>query len=495
MTGNDSAGKYGTTRKIRPQFAGAWYDANPAILSKRIDADLGSAEAPPSDNVYALILPHAGYDFSGKVAAHGVNVVRGRLFKRVVILAPSHRIPLSQRIAMPDAAAVETPLGTLPIDRGALQQLGASRCFEILPEAFEGEHSIEIELPVLQRGLGDFSLVPLVVGRLDADNYLAAAHALQPLLDQDTLVVVSSDFTHYGSSFGFQPFGEPIADNIRRLDDGAFAEIAQLDGDGFLDYCRRTGATICGRDPIALLLEMLPGDAQAHRIVYTTSGHITGDFSHCVSYMAIAFSLPSGWPRQDATVSISGKSSDLSPTDRHMLLRLARRTIEFHLKHERLPTPTELAYSPTPATRQRRGVFVSLYLPGHQLRGCIGEIMPQRPLFEGVIHNALNAAFNDPRFPALHERELPDLSIEISALTPPHEVASPEQIIIGRHGIILEKDGRTAVFLPQVAVEQQWTREQTLSYLSQKAGLSPDAWQSHARLHVFEANVLNEGTC
>lgn len=496
MKTNDADVKSVSKRVLKSQFAGAWYDSDPVSLSKRIDSDLRTADVPPSDKVYALILPHAGYDFSGNVAAQGVSIVRERRFKRVIILAPSHRLPLSQRIAMPDADAVETPLGLLRIDCDTLQKLEQSPLFDYLPEAFDGEHSIEIQLPVLQRVLGDFLLIPLVVGRFDASGASAVARDLQAVADQDTLVVVSSDFTHYGSAFGFHPFGEPVAENIRRLDDGAFAEIAQRDSGGLLDYCRRTGATICGRDPIAILLAMLPEDAQARRIAYTTSGHLTGDFSHCVSYMAVAFVLPSGWSRSNtkSTASTTVSESGLSSSDRRMLLRLARRTIDFYLKHGRKPTTAELEYSPTPAMETKRGAFVTLHLPGHQLRGCIGEILPQHSIFEAVINNAINSAFHDPRFPALQPQEWPDVSIEISALTPPHEVGSPEDIVIGRHGIILEKNGKISVFLPQVAVEQQWDLEQTLSHLSQKAGLPSDAWQRNARFHVFEADVFNEST-
>lgn len=492
MTSNDPTTRAVATRSLRSQFAGTWYEADPARLAQRIDADLRTADTTPPDNIYALILPHAGYDFSGKIAARGAAMVRGRRFKRVIVLAPSHRMLLSRRLAKPGAGTFETPLGCLTLDREALQSLESSPWFQTCAEAFEGEHSIEIQLPVLQRALGDFLLVPLLVGRLDDASAPPVARALQAIIDRYTLVVVSSDFTHYGSAFGFQPFGEPLAENIQRLDDGAFAHIAQRDGPGFLDYCRQTGATICGRDPIAILLAMLPVDAQAHRVVYTTSGHLTGDFTHCVSYMAVAFSLPSGWPKDDGAGQTAEATSDLSHGDKRGLLRLARQTIEWHREHGRPPQADELAYSPTPATQKQRGVFVTLHLSGHQLRGCIGEILPQRPLFEAVMDHALNAAFHDPRFPALSPSEWPAISIEISALTPPHPVASPEDIVIGRHGIILEKEGRSAVFLPQVATEQQWTREQTLSYLSRKAGLAPEAWKHNAAFQVFEADVFNE---
>lgn len=148
---------------------------------------------------------------------------------------------------------------------------------------------MQIELPMLQHVLDDFKLVPIVVGQLDEDSIKTIAKILLENIDSETLVVISSDFTHYGKAFGYLPFKDNIENNLQKLDMGAFKYIQNGDLFGFLDYIELTGATICGRYPIGILLAMLPEDSEAHILQYQTSGHITGDWSHCVSYVAAAF--------------------------------------------------------------------------------------------------------------------------------------------------------------------------------------------------------------
>jgi AmmeMemoRadiSam system protein A len=183
---------------------------------------------------------------------------------------------------------------------------------------------------------------------------------------------------------------------------------------------------------------------------------------------------------------------ELSEADQSALLDLARKSIAQALKGRQPRLPGELDVEPTPAMRQIMGGFVTLTIDG-DLRGCIGEIFPRRPLAQVVLDRALDAAFDDPRFPPLTAIELLQVRIEISALTPPVPVDSYEDIEIGRHGMVLELDGRSAVFLPQVAPEQGWDRPTTLSFLSQKAGLPTAAWKDpRARFTVFEAIVFHE---
>lgn len=472
------------------QLAGTWYEENAARLAQRIDEDLQtSAKIPPGD-VRALILPHAGYRFSGAVAAHGAATLRGKSFRRVMLLGPSHRTVLPQSVALPDAAAIETPLGRVPVDHGALQKLAQTPLCISCPEAFEEEHSLEIQLPLLQRSLGEFALVPLLIGQVDsADKAADIARTLMTVADtQHTLIVASSDFTHYGRSFGYVPFSASIAENIRRLDDGAFAAIAGLDTAGFLDYCNRTGITICGRDPIAVLLSMLPRSVSAHKVDYATSGHLTGDFSHCVSYLAAAFIEPSAHVRHAPTANT--EAAQLNDTEKKALKELAIRAINAYFESGREPTIAELDCKPTPAMLQKRGAFVTLSTPNNELRGCIGEILPLRPLYEAVAGNAIRAAFYDSRFTPLRADEWPSISLEISALTPPRPIAKPRDILLGSHGIVLKKGNASAVYLPRVPVDQQWSLEQTLSSLSCKAGLPPDAWEKGATLSVFEAEVF-----
>ncbi len=465
---------------LKSELAGTWYTDDPEELAREIDGYLAAAEPPAPGNPIALMLPHAGYRYSGAVAAQGVRQVAGRSFSRVVVMGPSHRMGLDGAVSIPDVSAVETPLGRIEIDRELVSNLWKNPAFGSHPAAHAGEHSVQIELPFLQRALGGFKLVPIVCGQLDEAGARNIAATLLENIDAETLVVASSDFTHYGRPFGYVPFEEDIERNLESLDMGAYKMIEQRNLPGFLEYVRSTGATICGRSPIAILLAMLPGDARVRLLDYTTSGHLTGDWSHCVSYLAAAVS--GHWKKVDEASSLV-----LSASDKLALLQLARQRIASRLDG----SVPEIKIEATPAMQAVMGAFVTLHKQG-QLRGCIGEIFPRRPLVEAVAYQAVNAAFHDPRFPRLRADELDEIDIEISALTPPHPVGSFREIEIGRHGVVLEKHGHSAVFLPQVAPEQGWGLEETLSHLALKAGLGFSDWKSGCRFEVFEAIVFGE---
>jgi AmmeMemoRadiSam system protein A len=270
---------------------------------------------------------------------------------------------------------------------------------------------------------------------------------------------------------------------------GAVERIEGKDLDEFFRYVQETGATICGRHSIGVLLAMLPEGSTASLLHYDTSGRMTGDYSSSVSYVAVAFS--GRWP-QGKPVPGQSDSSSLSDEDKKRLLRLARAALVYAVKNRRYPTRKELGVEVTPNMEAIFGAFVTLHRDG-KLRGCIGEIYPTRPLCEAVLVQAINAGLNDRRFSPVTMSDLPELEFEISALTPPQPVQSHKEIVIGKHGIILEKNGRSAVFLPQVAVEQGWDLDQTLTQLALKAGLSAEAWARDATFTVFEAIVFGEG--
>ena len=461
---------------LKSELAGQWHPADPGQLAGEVDAYLDAAERQPINDVIALLLPHAGYRYSGGVAAQGVAQVAGRSFSRVVVIGPSHRMALTDAVSIPDATHVETPLGRIEIDCALVSRLWENPAIQSHPAAHAGEHSVQIELPFLQRALGGFKLVPMVCGQLGEAAARQIAATLLDNIDAETLVVISSDFTHYGHSFGYVPFVDDIERNLESLDMGAFRFVEQKNLSGFLEYVQNTGATICGRSPIALLLAMLPDDAKVRLLKYDTSGNLTGDWSHCVSYLSAAVS--GHWKKGEAMLSESDKTA---------LLRLARHQITRRLDD----AEPELEMDVTPAMRSVMGAFVTLHKHG-RLRGCIGEIFPRRALVEAVAEQAVNAAFHDPRFPRLRAEELDGIDIEISALTPPRTVGSYEDIVIGRHGVVLSKKGRSAVFLPQVAPEQGWGIEETLTQLALKAGLGSNDWKSGCEFKVFEAIVFGE---
>lgn len=470
-------------------LAGSWYPGSAQTLQQEIDRYLANVPDLPKRRVCAVIMPHAGYRWSGQTAAYAAKSLLGQSYARVIVMGPTHRLPLRNMASVPSETHYATPLGEIPIDQDCVHRLRQHDIFTNIPQAHHGEHSVQIELPFLQTVLKDFTIVPIVVGQLDLTTTRRMAEVLhKEAVDNDTLVVVSSDFTHYGPGFNYVPFRDNVAQNLKKLDMGAWDAIRAGKLEDFYQYIDETGATICGRYPIGVLLAMLPDTVESHLVHYDTSGNLSGDYDQSVSYVSIVIS--GMWERPSAESPEEG--TGLSSEDKKELLALARRTLEFALQHQRIPSSSEVGYEPNEATSARRGVFVTLRKDG-QLRGCIGEIMPRRPMYEAIMAQAINAGLNDTRFLPVTRDELPEITFEISVLTEPQEVPSYENIVLGRDGIILRKDGRSAVFLPKVATEQGWTLEQTLNHLARKAGLAAESWREGASFSVFQAEVFSEG--
>jgi AmmeMemoRadiSam system protein B/AmmeMemoRadiSam system protein A len=464
-----------------------WYPADANVLKKQIESFFQKADVKPIDNVIALILPHAGYAYSGQTAASALKTIN-RKYKRIIVIGPSHHLPMEEILSVPRVTHYETPLGQIPLDVEFINNLLKYPVFQNVPYAHKYEHSVQIELPLLQHCQKDFTIVPIVAGQCSLDTIKRVGTILQGLIDQQTLVIASSDFTHYGPAYRYIPFKENIPEQIKKLDMGAYEYIAKLDSECFLEYRRETGATICGYIPIAISLSMLDKDTKVSLANYATSGQLTSDFSNSVSYLSIVFS--GAWP---SLSEIQTQETDLKLTeeDKKQLLTLARKTISYALEKQRVPKASELGVAVSDAMNSPRAAFVTFTKNG-RLRGCIGDIFPQRPLYKSVILNAINASLNDRRFSPVTEAECKDIKIEISALTSPQPIDSYDKIRIGTDGVVLNKDGRSAVFLPQVAPEQGWDLNQMLTQLSLKAGLPPDAWKEGASFLVFQADVFGE---
>ena len=336
------------------------------------------------------------------------------------------------------------------------------------------------------KGINKKGVAPFVVGSLGADQMGMCARALARLADAETLVVISSDFTHYGADFDYTPYGTAGGEDVRRqvasVDAEAVAHIAAGDADAFAELVRRTGATICGHVPLELVLRAFPKGSSLALVRYATSADGDGDYTRFVCYAAMAGRVE--W-KGDAGAVLDAEA-------RAYLLRLARASVENAVRGGARDVRPFADAAPA-AVRRKMGAFVTLTdrVTG-ALRGCIGEILPYRPLDEAVAARAVDAALHDPRFAPVSERELAGLRVEVSALTPPARVGSWRDIVLGRDGMTLEKGGAFAVFLPQVAPEQGWDLPTTLSYLSQKAGLPADAWRAGATFETFQAEVFHE---
>ena len=472
---------------LRSSLAGTWYSADAGELREQINEFFEKASSRPIDNVNALILPHAGYQYSGLTAAMGLKTA-GRKYKRIVVIGPSHRVPMEEVLSVSRATHYETPLGQVPLDDEFISELLKYPFFQNVPETDKSEHSVQIQVPLLQYCQAGFKLVPIVAGSCSQETINKAGSILNSLIDNETLIIASSDFVHYGSNYGYVPFKQDIPEQIRKLDMGAYEYIAKLDGPGFLDYRRKTGATICGYVPIAILLGMLSKPAEAHLVEYATSGEQAGDYTNSVSYLSVAFA--GEWQARPEAQQ-QKETPELTDEDRKQLLLLARKAMVYALKNRRVPEASDLGIVISDAMRPARAAFVTLKKDS-RLRGCIGDIFPQRPLYKSVITNAIHACVNDRRFPPVSQDELKDITIEISALTAPAPIASPDEIRIGIDGVVLNKDGQSAVFLPQVAPEQGWDVEQMLTQLSRKAGLAADGWKEGASFLVFQAEVFGE---
>lgn len=462
-------------------LAGSWYQADPGRLRAEVQGFLARAEYHRLADLRALILPHAGYRYSGAIAGIGVRQAVGRDLARIIVLGPSHRQALPDAVAMSDASHFSTPLGDIPLDHAALAVMRAQPGFRLLPALHGQEHSIHIQLPLLQAALGQFRLVPLVVGRCTPTSARILGQGLAGLLDASTLVVVSTDFTHHGPRFSYEPFHDRVQERIQDLDQQVFAAFASREPARLQAILDQTGATVCGAGPLLVVQSLLRPEHTVTRLAYDTSARIAADGSpDSVSYLAAAIT--------GAPLTPAGR---LAPATGQALLVLARRAMEFRLAHGRDPRPEELSSPTPPEAEVVMGAFVTLKRDG-RLRGCIGEIQPRRALRLAVIEQALNAAFRDPRFPPLEQPELPHLHLDLTALHPPRPVSSWQEIVLGRDGIILRKDGRSATFLPQVAPEQGWDLATTLSHLASKAGLTAEAWRTGATFEVYAGEVFSE---
>ena len=479
-------GRTGTLRILDSTLAGSWYPATAKALDAVIKKSLAAVPDSPNREVpRILVLPHAGYDYSAQTAAYGIKRILGAEFKRVVLLAPSHRAYVENSLVAPEADAVSTPYGVILVDREAIQTVARGITVTYSDSIQANEHSAQIEYPLLQYALKDFRIVPFIVGAMNAETIIKAADALRTILDNDTLLVVSSDFTHYGHDFDFEPFDRDVRANVEKMDLGAFECIREKDFRKFMAYIGATGATICGRNPLAVLLALVPPHAEFEKLHYETSSDESKDFSSFVCYMGIA-----GFADWGRATEVKEFFTD---EEKIALLRFARSSIRHVLDTRQAYRADFFAKEATENMCLKMGCFVTLNLKRTQeLRGCSGEIVARRPLYQAVTALAVQSAFYDPRFPELEVSEFENITVEISALTPERPVDSWRDIVIGKHGMTVSKNGCMAVFLPQVAPEQGWTLEETLTHLSRKAGLAGDAWREGASFTVFEAIVFCE---
>lgn len=481
-----------------PAVAGSFYAADAARLRSEVESMLEAAPVRPPAK--ALVVPHAGYSYSGPTAAAGFAALADANLERVILLGPSHHRSFEGG-ALPaaDTGAFATPLGEVPLDKEALRALVGNPDFAGPAAAHGPEHCLEVELPFLQVVAPGVKIVPVLVGAgTSAEQAQRMARALAPLLHERSAVVVSSDFTHHGSRYSWTPFAGPdLGEQLLRLGRATAGRLAAIDPVGFTRQIEVSGDTVCGARPAMVLAELLAHsfDGGGELVDLTTSGHRTGSWELSVTYAAVVFGGSwTPWREPPAAPRLP----ELTPAAGAQLAALARAALASFLRHDGSLAEWYAAPHDQEAARCLAGAFVTLNHEGvaagtpGRLRACMGVIEAEQPLEKAVVQAAVWAA-QDPRFPRLRADELDGLEVDVSVLSPARPVAGPETIRVGVHGVILEKDGHRALFLPQVAVEQGWDRDTMLSELARKAGLRSDAWRQGARFKVFTAQVFGEG--
>ena len=457
-------------------YAGQWYPGAPAELESLLAQKYACSRSRIGDaapGAIGFVVPHAGPEYSGAVAAAVYRTLEAQRAPHVVLLAFPHRGLLSG-VATPDVDSVATPFGDVAIDRRFCAD------FPAMPEDRLCDHSFEIQLPFLQRSVPRATVTPLYVGRMTAEERSRAAAILAAAWEPGCVFVASSDFTHYGREFGHVPFPTDgqVAGRLRELDFSYIEAAGSLDSARFLDTLDRTGGNVCGSGPIALLLDVLrqiePTSIYPATLDYETSGELMGDWRHSVSYAALAF-YPASALR-------------LEPGDCDLLLDSAAETLRILRREgDRKPVPVRQGST---ALEARFGAFVTLHR-GEELLGCIGNLEGRHPLREEISHLALSAALDDPRFSPAASGAGP-IDIEISLLTPFRRIYDESGFQIGKHGGLLTMEHRSGLLLPQVADGHDWTAADFIRALERKSNLwKGAAFDPRARLSVFEAQLFD----
>ena len=488
-----ATGMAGSEGEVRsPAVAGQFYPESAAILKQAVEKFMEDALPPQVKKPLAIVVPHAGYIYSGQICADGWNQVRGGAYDVVIILGTNHTAPGLRKIAFYPGAGFRTPLGTAVADRELVAAILAASPDCIADKGPHiREHSVEVQIPFAQFLFPQAKIVAAVAGEADPALFNRFGTALAAVLKgRRALIVASSDLSHYPSAADAEVADMNTLEAVTTLDPAALHATIRA------QMARRIpnlSTCACGEAPImaAMAAAKAMGATSGRIVSYAHSGRLPiGDRERVVGYGAVV--LAADGKTEKAAVkpaAATAAEGTIGPDDRKYLLSLARETITRYLTMQMVPLPR----LSSPILCEPRGVFVTLKKRGN-LRGCIGRMIPDRPLAELVGAMALQSAFEDPRFPPVTARELADLEVEISVLTPMKQVAGPNDIVVGRDGVLLQQKGRSAVFLPQVAPEQGWGRDEMLDNLSCKAGLPAKAWREPGACFLtFQAIVFHEG--
>ena len=484
--------RYPESQKVRkPAVAGSFYPSSAKEIRSMLADWLHPAETGSGTAPQALIVPHAGYVFSGEVAASAYNrIPRNHPYKRVFLLGPSHRVGFAGASVDTLYTCAETPLGSVPVDINVGKELisKGEGAFLFRHDAHDREHCLEVQLPFLQMIFEEVPLiVPIVIGTQRLGILQQIAEVLAPYFTEENLFVISSDFSHYPSYEDAKASDLFMAETITTGGLEAFLKgLSQVSKKGFAGE----DSAACGACAIAVLLDMMDaqgrGQFDVEHVLYRNSGDSPyGDKDRVVGYNAIVVSrIEKKGPGKDSS---SDHLFDFSREEKERMIATARASI-----YSQLGVKFDGDDSPVGILKEKGyGVFVTLHLDG-RLRGCIGRFTSSSSLHATIREMARSAAFSDPRFPSLSRREAPSIEIEVSVLSPLKRISSIDEFKLGRDGIYMIKGSHHGTFLPQVAEETGWDTEEFLGHCARdKAGIGYYGWKD-AELYTYQTEVVNE---
>jgi len=463
-----------------PAVAGQFYPGKKSELKKQLsDLFKRAQQKNTQGTLRAIISPHAGYVFSGEVAASAFNQIPpNKKYKRVFVIASSHRYHFNGA-AIYNRGNYRTPLGEIEVDTVLAEKLNnSSDVFLDNLESHENEHSLEVQLPFLQQKIGnDFLLVPIILGTNSADEVKKIANVLSPFFTRENLFIISTDFSHYPAFSDAVEADKKTADAICSNDPEKLLNALEENKEKRI---MNLATSLCGWTSVLALLHLTQNkNLHFNEIQYKNSGHaeIYGDKQRVVGYWAIAIS-----EKEEGSFKITEE-------EQKELLRKARKTIEVQLNTG--TRPPVFSSKTNGILNDSAGAFVSVYING-ELRGCIGSFEKKEKSLNEVVQKNAASAIKDARFESVNKEELENMELEISVLSPMKKIKIIEEIELGKHGIYIKKGFQRGTFLPQVASKTGWTLNEFLGHCARdKAGIGWDGWKD-AEIYTFEAFVFRE---
>ncbi len=461
-----------------PAVAGQWYPKDRDKLQEMMDSLFEDIDLKDNShlNPFGLISPHAGFVYSGKVAAYGYSLLDGKKIDTVILLGSSHHFS-NDVVSIYDGDFCQTPFGKIPIDKDISGKLiKADKRFVFEPEIHAPEHSLEAQLPFLQYKLENFKVVLILTSTNDLsllDKLAETIVSISEDTDKKLLYINSSDMSHFHNY-----------KTASKMDQYTIDLILEKKWDKLRQEIFSRNCEMCGYFALYPFLQIMQHFQHDKAVLlnYANSGDVSGDMSRVVGYTSIVF----------PNIPENKEEDKMTEKDKKFLLELARKSIENYLEKgsiifPEIPENTDLALE--------REVFVKLHKKGN-LRGCIGHMQARMQLYKAVVEMAVSAAFEDPRFmPVKNKKELEGIDIEISVLSPMERIYDHEKIRMGIDGVWIRKGFRSGVYLPQVATETGWSRTEFLESLcSSKAGLSRDAYKDpDTEIYIYQVEKFSEG--